>query len=169
MRRLHQGFSLVSAIFLLVVLAFLGVAMTTFSTTQHQSAALDVMGSRAYQAARAGIEWAAYNVAQSPASAAAPAACATAIPAGTYAVSVALSPKRGVPVPWLHEVPGFRDVQIHSGNTVADTEGCILVGWNRTEDTVQSSRPAFREVMRALEWAASPYWLRVVDTGAPLV
>ena len=94
---------------------------------------------------------------------------ATAIPAGTYVVSVALSPKRGVPVPWLHEVPGFRDVQIHSGNTVADTEGCILVGWNRTEDTVQSSRPAFREVMRALEWAASPYWLRVVDTGAPLV
>ena len=130
---------------------------------------------------------------------------ATAIPAGTYAVSVALSPKRGVPVPWLHDVggrqawrcdccgeviflhrnatshaaswqrapeldePNFRDVQIHPGNTVADTEGCILVGWSRTEDTVQSSRLAFQEVMRALEWATSPYWLRVVDTGAPLV
>lgn len=64
MRKLQQGFSIVSAIFLLVVLAFLGVAMTTFSTTQHQSAALDVMGSRAYQAARAGVEWAAFNVNQ---------------------------------------------------------------------------------------------------------
>lgn len=67
MRKLQRGFSIVSAIFLLVVLAFLGVAMTTFSTTQHQSAAMDVMGSRAYQAARAGIEWAAFNVVNSPA------------------------------------------------------------------------------------------------------
>jgi MSHA biogenesis protein MshP len=62
MKKLQQGFSIVSAIFLLVVLAFLGTAMVTFSTTQHQSAAMDVMGSRAYQAARAGIEWTAYQV-----------------------------------------------------------------------------------------------------------
>lgn len=114
MRRLHQGFSLVSAIFLLVVLAFLGVAMTTFSTTQHQSAALDVMGSRAYQAARAGIEWAAYSVAQSPASAAAPAACATAIPAGSmgdtlepFSVTVgcaAASHVEGASTIWIYDV-----------------------------------------------------------------
>ncbi len=56
------GFSVISAIFLLVVLSFLGVAMVTFSTTQHQSAAMDVMGSRAYQAARTGVEWAAYQI-----------------------------------------------------------------------------------------------------------
>jgi len=66
MKKLQRGFSIVSAIFLLVVLAFLGAAMTTFSTTQNQSAALDVMGSRAYQAARAGIEWAAYYVTLTP-------------------------------------------------------------------------------------------------------
>lgn len=64
MKKLHQGFSIVSAIFLLVVLAFLGVAMVTFSTTQHQTSAMDVMGARAYQAARAGIEWGAYQVLQ---------------------------------------------------------------------------------------------------------
>lgn len=58
----QHGFSIVSAIFLLVVLAFLGVAMTTFSTTQHQSSAMDVMGTRAYQAARAGVEWGAFQV-----------------------------------------------------------------------------------------------------------
>lgn len=62
MRAMQKGFSIVTAIFLLVVLSFLGVAMVTLSTTQHQSSAMDVMGSRAYQAARAGIEWAAYNV-----------------------------------------------------------------------------------------------------------
>lgn len=58
----ERGFSLVSAIFLLVVIAALGTFAVTLSTTQQQSAALDVMGARAYQAARAGIEWGAYQV-----------------------------------------------------------------------------------------------------------
>src|SRR5450759_682946 len=60
----QRGFSLVSAIFLLVVIAALGTFAVTLSTTQQQSAALDVLGSRAYQAARAGIEWGAYQVLQ---------------------------------------------------------------------------------------------------------
>lgn len=63
----ERGFSLVSAIFLLVVIAALGTFAVTLSTTQHQSQALDVMGSRAYQAARAGIEWAAHKVVNEPA------------------------------------------------------------------------------------------------------
>lgn len=58
----ERGFSLVSAIFLLVVIAALGTFAVTLSTTQQQGAALDVMGARAYQAARAGIEWGAYQV-----------------------------------------------------------------------------------------------------------
>lgn len=62
MARLQRGFSLVSAIFLLVVIAVLGTFALTLSTTQQQSSALDVMGSRAYQASRAGIEWGAYQV-----------------------------------------------------------------------------------------------------------
>ncbi len=66
-RKSQRGFSIITAIFLLVVLSFLGVAMVTFSTSQHQSSAMDVMGSRAYQAARAGIEWAAHHVTQSTA------------------------------------------------------------------------------------------------------
>ena len=77
MRKLQQGFSLVSAIFLLVVIAALGTFAVTLSTTQQQSAALDVMGARAYQAARAGIEWTAFQVVNSPLNAAAPAQCAT--------------------------------------------------------------------------------------------
>lgn len=60
-RLAHRGFTLVSAVFLLVVLAGLGVAMVTFSTSQHVSSALDVQGTRAYQAARAGIEWGLYR------------------------------------------------------------------------------------------------------------
>ena len=62
----QRGFSLVSAIFLLVVIAALGTFAVTLSTTQQQSSALDVQGARAYQAARAGIEWGAYQVIQNP-------------------------------------------------------------------------------------------------------
>ncbi|WP_223468007.1 agglutinin biogenesis protein MshP [Massilia soli] len=52
-----RGVGLVTAIFLLVVIAGLAVAMVTVFTTQQTSSALDVQGTRAYQAARAGIEW----------------------------------------------------------------------------------------------------------------
>ncbi len=62
MKKIQQGFSLISAIFLLVVIAALGTFAVTLSTTQQQSAALDVMGARAYQAARAGMEWGAYQL-----------------------------------------------------------------------------------------------------------
>jgi MSHA biogenesis protein MshP len=56
-KRRSAGIGLVTAIFLLVVLAGLGVAMVTVFTSQQQSSNLDVQGARAYQAARAGIEW----------------------------------------------------------------------------------------------------------------
>lgn len=52
-----RGVGLVTAIFLLVVIAALAVAMVTVFTTQQTSSALDVQGARAYQAARAGLEW----------------------------------------------------------------------------------------------------------------
>lgn len=53
----QAGFAIVSAIFILVVLAALGGFIATISTTQHVSLGLDVTGARAYQAARAGTEW----------------------------------------------------------------------------------------------------------------
>ncbi len=52
-----RGASLITAIFLLVVLSGLAVAMVTLSTTQQASSAMDVQGARAYLAARAGMEW----------------------------------------------------------------------------------------------------------------
>ena len=58
-RRLRRsaGVGLVTAIFLLVVLSGLAVAMVAISSAQHTASSLDVQGARAYQAARAGIEW----------------------------------------------------------------------------------------------------------------
>lgn len=63
----EAGFVLPTAIFLVVILAALGGYMVTLSRTTNMSGALDIQGSRAYQAARAGIEWAAWRVVQSPA------------------------------------------------------------------------------------------------------
>lgn len=57
-----RGFSLPTAIFLLVILALLGAFMISLSSSQNVMSAQDVQGSRAYQAARAGMEWAAYNL-----------------------------------------------------------------------------------------------------------
>jgi MSHA biogenesis protein MshP len=59
---MQRGFSLLSAIFLLVIIAELGSYAVTVSTTQQQDAASDVLGSRAYQAAKAGLEWGAYQI-----------------------------------------------------------------------------------------------------------
>jgi MSHA biogenesis protein MshP len=61
------GFVLPAAIFLLVILAALAGFMVTLSRTTNMSGALDIQGARAYQAARAGMEWAAWQVAQTPA------------------------------------------------------------------------------------------------------
>jgi MSHA biogenesis protein MshP len=55
------GFSIVSAIFLIVTLAALGAFMVSFSTTQHATSTQDLQGARAYQAARAGIEFGVYQ------------------------------------------------------------------------------------------------------------
>lgn len=59
--RAARGFAVITAIFLLVILTALGVGMLMFSRAQQASSSYDVQGSRAYQAARAGIEWALYR------------------------------------------------------------------------------------------------------------
>ncbi len=56
------GFSIVSALFILVVLAALAAGLVHVSVMQHASAALDLQGVRAYQAARAGLEWGVYRI-----------------------------------------------------------------------------------------------------------
>lgn len=64
-RRRQDGISIVTAIVLIVILAALAAFAVTVSRSQHQSAALDVLGARTYQAAQAGIEWGAWQVLRS--------------------------------------------------------------------------------------------------------
>lgn len=53
----QRGFSVVAAIFILVVLAVLAVIIASVTGVQHATSQLDVLGVRGYQAARAGMEW----------------------------------------------------------------------------------------------------------------
>ncbi len=59
--RNSRGFSLITAIFLLVVLASLGAFMVIFTGLQQSTVQADVLGVRAYHAARSGAEWALYR------------------------------------------------------------------------------------------------------------
>lgn len=61
MFRKASGFALPAAIFVLVVLAALGTFAASLAAFQHGGLALDVLGVRAYQAARAGMEWGLYQ------------------------------------------------------------------------------------------------------------
>jgi len=60
--RTQNGFSLVSAIFLLIVLASLGAYMVTIGSTNRATSTAALQGARAYQAARSGIDWSVFQL-----------------------------------------------------------------------------------------------------------
>lgn len=73
---------------------------------------------------------------------------ATAIPTGTYRIDMQTrSPRFGRVLPRLVSVKGYAGVLIHSGNTAADTEGCILVGENRERGKVLNSRATLEHLL----------------------
>ena len=72
--RKARGFVLMLAIFLIISLATIGVYLLTIATGQLEAGIQDEQAARAYQAARAGMEWGAYQVLRNPAYAAACAA-----------------------------------------------------------------------------------------------
>ena len=74
----------------------------------------------------------------------------TAIPAGKYRVVLTMSKRFGKVLPELLNVPNYEGVRIHSGNTAADTHGCILIGEEKSPTGVLRSREAMIELMAAL-------------------
>jgi MSHA biogenesis protein MshP len=90
-RRAHSGFAIMSAVFLVVVLSLLGAMIVSLSTTQQIGAARDLLGSRAYFAARAGIDWGVYQALQAGSCAASSALPALSGSAAGFNVNVACS------------------------------------------------------------------------------
>lgn len=78
----------------------------------------------------------------------------TAIPPGKYPVRITYSPRFKKDLPLLDNVPNFTGVRIHTGNTAKDTEGCILVGYNRVKGRVVDSRAAFKRLFAKIKTAS---------------
>jgi len=66
--RRRLGFSLVSAVFLLVVVTVAGGFMVRISGVQRSTTSFALLGGRAYHAARSGVEWAVYEALNTPGS-----------------------------------------------------------------------------------------------------
>lgn len=75
----------------------------------------------------------------------------TAIPAGKYRITLEYSPRFKRRMPYLHDVPHFLGILIHSGNTETDSAGCIIVGENTVKGKVLNSRATFQRLYTLLE------------------
>jgi hypothetical protein len=71
------------------------------------------------------------------------------IPVGTYPVALLSSARWGRPMPHIQNVPGRSAIEIHIGNFLQDTDGCVLVGTKVVAETLIGSRVAFDKFM---EW-----------------
>lgn len=93
------------------------------------------------------------------------------IPPGEYRLSVTHSPRFNRLLPLLHDVPGFEGIRIHSGNTAADTEGCILVGMQRgagdETDAIWRSREALELLLDRLTADPGPHTITIEEEKPP--
>jgi len=73
----------------------------------------------------------------------------TAIPTGTYSVTLENSPRFGPDTITINRVPGFSYIRIHSGNSDKDTEGCPILGYKLSPQNIiqyGSTKPAVADM-----------------------
>jgi hypothetical protein len=80
----------------------------------------------------------------------------TAIPAGRYSIVLDWSNKFQKVMPFVRDVQGFTAIEFHSGNNVDDTDGCILLAYERDISSLkiwnpQGMRKAIDDLIAALK------------------
>ena len=88
----------------------------------------------------------------------------TAIPVGIYDLTFENSPKFGPETLTINKVPGFEGIRIHSGNTSADTDGCIIVGYRIHDSGViipGTTRQCLIDLKQQVRRAEGPVKIRV--------
>ena len=91
----------------------------------------------------------------------------TAIPCGRYYVTfvktsldIGKRARYGV-IPYVHDVPSFQHIRIHPGINEKNSEGCLILGYNKQPGMVVDSEDcclAFYEKMKY-----RPFWLKIID------
>ena len=91
----------------------------------------------------------------------------TAIPCGRYYVTfiktsldIGKRARYGV-IPYVHDVPSFQHIRIHPGINEKNSEGCLILGYNKRPGMVVDSEDcclAFYERMKY-----RPFWLEICD------
>lgn len=77
----------------------------------------------------------------------------TAIPYGTYEIAVTMSQRFKRELPILLNVPEFEGIRIHTGNTEADTSGCLLPATYCDGKTGVESTAAFTRLFAIIRTA----------------
>jgi len=75
----------------------------------------------------------------------------TAIPFGSYKVTLTYSNVFKKILPLIHDVPYFLGIRIHSGSNSSHSSGCILVGKNTIKGALTKSKVTMDRLMKILE------------------
>lgn len=88
----------------------------------------------------------------------------TAIPTGTYPLTLTFSNRFQRILPLINNVEGFIGIRIHTGNSPLDTDGCILVGsaWDGTSGWISGSKEAFSKLFPILDSSTEEKTIEVV-------
>lgn len=89
----------------------------------------------------------------------------TAIPTGTYEVTMNVTSPKYAAVPWywkfcqgkmprILDVPGFDGILIHPLTTALDTKGCVGVGKNTQVGKLTQSKESWKQIYKIMRAAA---------------
>lgn len=85
----------------------------------------------------------------------------TAIHEGVFLLKIKKSPSKNEERIYIENVPNFVGIQIHSGNDVNDTSGCILIGKKReyksSKSRIYRSKEAIDELFNIVKIAENAY------------
>jgi MSHA biogenesis protein MshP len=138
--RAQNGFAAIAAIFLVVVLAALGTFMVTFSNTQQLTSTQDLQGTRAFWAARAGLEWGVGAVsAVAVPSSITSSTCGNTLSVDGFSVTVTCTVNGGSGAPYTPYVEAGQNRSIVRVTSVASLAGAVVGGIGYIERSVTAS------------------------------